>query len=592
LLLLTVLALLVACDETDPPTGSGGGRPDYPTTDAYTWRVHVTNPYFIQVAGNANDHIYALTRDNVIFHFDGVSWQYAMPFPDITCYAENYPLWVAPDGTVFIGCSDVVYRRDGGEWRTEQLADGAEVAGLWGTASNDVYAVGADGAGDDAGSAVFHFDGSAWSAVQHASANRLTAVTGIPSGHVYAAGEEGAFLHYDGSDWTASTAPTTRDFTSVWAASDALVVAAGDVGTIIRYDGTSFTAMTSGTTWRINAVWGNGPNDIYAGGRVFNILHYDGTSWGETEDPGDWVNALWGSPDGTIYAGTHTDGIRRYDGSSWSTAFTMPRRGMYAVWGAGHNDVYTVGTAVFHYDGTSWSEAAARPDGAGFSEALGGASSSDVWVMWSGGKIQHYDGSAWSEEPNNTGVDWLGDVWAAAPDDAYAVGGNRMIHWDGAAWSIVDAVKDAYLEAVDGAGPDCVFAVGGRGDVRVFTDGKWRKEHTLVDAWLRDVTVVDANTAYIAMQDDGMLVYERRRWRVVETPVYFSSIWAPAEDEVFGVQYRVGDVYRWNGSIWELVPRATRFTFQGAIWGHSRDGFWLVGRGELDGLIIEYQLSP
>jgi hypothetical protein len=163
--LLVVLMLVTACGETDSLTGFGPVS-NFPTTGDFTWRVHATAPYFTDITAHADDDIYALTYDNVIFHFDGTSWQNTLPFPDVACYAEDYPIWVTPDGMVFVGCNDIVYERDGQDWLAGRLAPDAVVAGFWGVASDDVYAVGADGAGDDAGAAVFHYDGTAWTIVQ------------------------------------------------------------------------------------------------------------------------------------------------------------------------------------------------------------------------------------------------------------------------------------------------------------------------------------------------------------------------------------------------------------------------------------------
>ncbi len=96
--------------------------------------------------------------------------------------------------------------------------------------------------------------------------------------------------------------------------------------------------------------------------------------------------------------------------------------------------------------------------------------------------IEHWDGASWSVVPSpnpGTRSNGLSDLVALAPDDAWAVGSwsghplhnsaPLIMHWDGADWTQV-AVPDAYsvsvapgfntLTAVDGSGPDDVWAVG------------------------------------------------------------------------------------------------------------------------------------
>ncbi len=590
--LLTVFMLIAGCSDSDSPTGPEPGT-KYPITDDYICWVHSTESHFTRISGRAADDIFALTRDNVIFHFDGTSWRNTVHFPDITCHAEDYPLWATEDGVLFVGCGETVYRYDGSEWIDMPLSPGVVVAGLWGITSDDVIAVGADGKGHRAASVIFHYNGNEWSSVPHDVTKPLTAVHGTPWGHIFAAGEEGAFVHYDGRNWVTLSAPTRRDFKALWAAGQNLVVAVGDAGTIVHYDGEAFEVMSTGTIWDIRAVWGNGPDDIYAGGEFYTMLHYDGTSWSPMEDPPYAVKALWTTPEGILLAGTTHGGIRMYANATWTTAFAMQKGWLSELWGASHDDVYVSGiTNVLHYDGTSWQQATSRPSyDAFYSEGISGTSSSDVWVVWLNGEIQRRYGASWFSVPNYTGATWLEDVWAAAPNDAYAVGESHVIHWDGSIWSTA-LIHVGYLTAIDGSGPGHAFIVGIHGQILMLNGEQWVQMQAPGNEHLHDVSVVDENTAYVAVDGGGMLVFDGQEWTRMATPAEFSSIWAPAKDEVFGLQYRTGDVYRWNGDQWELVPRALRFPFTGRkIWGHSREGFWVVGYLENSGIIIEYQLA-
>jgi hypothetical protein len=97
--------------------------------------------------------------------------------------------------------------------------------------------------------------------------------------------------------------------------------------------------------------------------------------------------------------------------------------------------------------------------------------------------IHHWDGAAWQRLPSPDGatgdraVNALNDVFALAPDHAWAVGESvespgwgtkpsRVLveHWDGATWSIVPAPSpfsgENQLNGVSGTAPNDIWAVG------------------------------------------------------------------------------------------------------------------------------------
>jgi len=100
--------------------------------------------------------------------------------------------------------------------------------GVWGSAADDIYAVGANGC-------IVHFDGVAWSAQASPTAQTLRAVWGSGYDDVYAVGDAGTVLHFDGDAWTViDTIPTAEDLHSIWGSSDFSVYIVGSNGTILR----------------------------------------------------------------------------------------------------------------------------------------------------------------------------------------------------------------------------------------------------------------------------------------------------------------------------------------------------------------------
>ena len=65
--------------------------------------------------------------------------------------------------------------------------------------------------------------------------------------------------------------------------------------------------------------------------------------------------------------------------------------------------------------------------------ALSGTAANDVWAVGLHDAILHWDGHAWERSHVDSDTTLL-SIWAAAPDDAWAVGGE-LLHWDGERWA-------------------------------------------------------------------------------------------------------------------------------------------------------------
>jgi len=107
--------------------------------------------------------------------------------------------------------------------------------GIWGSASDNVFAVGASGT-------ILHYDGSAWSTMTRGTTNNLHGIWGSSSSDVFAIGVGGTILHYDGSAWSTMTSGTTTNhLRGIWGSSSENVFAVGDSGTIVHYKETPTT---------------------------------------------------------------------------------------------------------------------------------------------------------------------------------------------------------------------------------------------------------------------------------------------------------------------------------------------------------------
>jgi hypothetical protein len=217
----------------------------------------------------------------------------------------------------------------------------AELIGVAGAASNDVWAVGSS----PSGALVEHWDGTSWSLISSPAFTgvSLNAVSADASNDVWAVGTAStifgapfsgpAVLHFDGTGWSLMNPNTRLDFASVTALSPTNVWAVGTVSVffnhhlhrkaaIEHWDGTIWSIVPSPDATRspdldsfLSGIAAISASDIWAVGFNFASLgswdtlteHWDGTSWKiiGSANPGTFKNALFGVStlsDGTVAA--------------------------------------------------------------------------------------------------------------------------------------------------------------------------------------------------------------------------------------------------------------------------------------------------
>ena len=174
-----------------------------------------------------------------------------------------------------------------------------DLEGIWGTADDDIFAVGGFGT-------ILHYDGSSWNKMESGTEERLYDVWGTAAGDVFAVGNDGVVLHYDGSDWT------------------------------------EMSCDTGGRT--LESVWGSDSDDVYAVGYDV-IMHYDGDSWGETPGaPYPYAKAVWGTAADDVHVVGYEEALL-YDGSTWTeTGLGISWYEQYAIWGTAAAGLFSAGS--------------------------------------------------------------------------------------------------------------------------------------------------------------------------------------------------------------------------------------------------------
>ena len=287
---------------------------------------------------------------------------------------------------------------------------------VWGSSSNDVFAIGEDVADYTHDHIIIHYDGSEWSEVYHTSTYTLNGIWGSSSSDVYVAGYStederwgsGIVLHYDGSSWSEI---------------------------MDEYD-------HFGTKYGFDTIWCSSPTDIFTlgdNGWDFQIIHYNGSAWAivwTSDEMGEYERSfldIWGSSSSDVFVSGKS--IIHYDGSTWSkmVSDTIKTIDGDNIWGLSSGDIYTDGggpTEILHYDGSTWSKMES-PIYLTYKNSIWCSSPSNIFLPAEDGHVYYYDGSDWSDIETGTDND-LNDIWGSSATDVFVVGDyGVVIHYDG-----------------------------------------------------------------------------------------------------------------------------------------------------------------
>lgn len=346
-------------------------------------------------------------------------------------------------------------------WTVMETPAVVPLYGLWGTAVNNVVAVGQNGI-------ILRYDGTAWAQqVASPTAKALYAVWGSSAGDVFAVGETGTIVRYDGSAWSTMAGNTFQTLHGVSGASAADVYAAGDQGTIMQYNGSLWTRLPAYTIKRLNGIAaGIGGGDIFAVGQ-----------------------------DGVI--------VQRRDGV-WSSA-TVSIHPLYAVWAASASDAYAVGESgtILQYDGSSWTEMASHTTKQLYS--LWGASATDVYAVGEGGTIIHFDGAGWTIVQSPT-TENLYSVWGVAADAVFAAGASgTVLRYGGGATVTTTSTAAPTTTTTISSDIVCPFSRAARGRGQPLRQLRNERLNTAVGAALVSMYYRNVNEIDAILHHDDML---------------------------------------------------------------------------------------
>ncbi len=266
-----------------------------------------------------------------------------------------------------------------------------------------------------------------WISMESGSTEPLKDVWGTSSDNVFAVGSNGTILHYNGTSWSEMEVSRTENFQGIWGSSSENIFSVGDDGLILQYDGNTWTKTGGGTSNNLNAVWGSSGTDLFVVGENGTILRCEEGSCskiiGFTTNFS--FNGVWGSSASDVFAVGGNGNIFHFNGADWSEMDAGTDEILLDVWGTSSDNVFAVGEngTILHYDGESWTK---MPVVKKDFQAVEGASSKYVLAAGDDGKILRYNGSSWTEMDSRTNR-FLQGVWVSPSNDSFAVGSSGTI---------------------------------------------------------------------------------------------------------------------------------------------------------------------
>ncbi|MCP4137874.1 MAG: hypothetical protein GY754_43330 [bacterium] len=194
------------------------------------------------------------------------------------------------DTVYFAGQNGLIVKYDHTSTVTMQSNTSNSLSGIWGSADNNIYAVGSY-------NTMLHYNGSTWQAAAHPDVSHFEAIAGKNASDIYAMSSN-TLLHFDGTSWT-EVALDFEDvvsfgFISMWVSQDPNTV---NVQIIVKYTGSDNQSRNgvlqfNGTSWdllentpQMDHLCGPDGNDLFAGS-FYNIYNFNGTSWAKVADYG------------------------------------------------------------------------------------------------------------------------------------------------------------------------------------------------------------------------------------------------------------------------------------------------------------------
>ena len=201
------------------------------------------------VWGVSGVNVYAVGNAGTILNYNGNTWT-NMASPTTK---DLFGVWGSDWNNIFAtGSHGTILRFNGTRWSVLWGGVTVQLQSIWGTSPNDIFAVGLSTiANGNRYYTILHYDGSLWSRMNTpiVNANRngkLRSVWGSASNDVWAVGDDGIILHYNGANWSTADSGTPYRLYDIWGDGGNIVYAVGLFGTLLQNTGSGWVSVNSG----------------------------------------------------------------------------------------------------------------------------------------------------------------------------------------------------------------------------------------------------------------------------------------------------------------------------------------------------------
>ena len=259
------------------------------------------------------------------------------------------------------------------------------------------------------------------------------------------------------------------------------------------------------------------------------------------------------------------------------------------VWGTAGDDVFVVAwNGIRHFDGAAWTHMLVGSQTTG----LWGSSGKDVLAVRTYDyPYLHYDGSRW-EEVGSNGY-YLQAIWGAEPNEVFAVGGEGeerpypecpfdctrevIYRFDGTQWQPMLWGTARPLNGVWGSTAEDVYAVGSEGTILHYDGLSWQPMSSGTTETLLDVWGTSSRNVFAVGTNGLVLHYDGAAWNPMPTGTteLLRGVWGSTATDVFAVGSH-GVVLRFDGRRWSQVHIGTEGHLRD-VWGAASGDIYIVG---------------
>ena len=561
------------------------------------WQILLTSPSCVGgIWGISQDDFY-VAGSNIISHFDGSKSIWTTAYVDEEAI-EFTDLWGSDSDNIYavgrVGPWDPdsqnynkiyywkVLHYDGSQWKTVlQLQESLDE--LWVTSTGNVFILHNN---NESNSIIYMFDGNSWETTE--APPSVHGLWASSSSDIFLAGEDKIF-HFDGSSWHETEIEGVSSVGYFWGTSDTDIYASArdenDHIGLIHFDGTSWAPISflEHEGW-IEKIW-HKENKIYEivgqNGGWYEVWVYDmdGGNWYRSINTAGWLSHIWGTPepDGPVYVA----------GKSWVDASILfnaaaglyvhlPDYRFFDIWGADDQHVFLGGRLFMMFDGSNFHEIS-TPE-TDYITGIWGTGADNVYLSGWNGLYRYQSGLVYTIYGRQEV--YFSDIWGTDSNNIYLSGWYGIFHWDGSYGTWVNNTED--LNAIWGSGGDDIFAVGDNGKMLHFDGSSWAQMESGTDEDLYDVWGSGPNDVYAVGSEGTVLHYDGTSWSKINvgTRQTLEGVWGAGPDDVFVGGTEI--VLHYDGVSWSNTILRTVVT---GFWGDSQGHVYAAGNS-LDNLLM------